>query len=111
MKEDGLGTIFVKHLVMAIPWGVILLLVFVIAAIGIKQQIKEGIQYAAKTSISEAANLAFDSNMITPVKQNIKEGIEFAAKTAKKEIKALLNDPQFKQDLREALEDGNEKSQ
>jgi len=30
MKEDGLGTISGRHLVMAIPWDVILLFVFLL---------------------------------------------------------------------------------
>ncbi len=104
MKENALGALFLRHLVMAVPWGIILLLVFFISAIGIKQQVKEGIQYAIRTSIYEAADLAFSYDLVAPVKKNIKEGIEFVAKTARKEIKAFIIDPQIKQDLKEALE-------
>ncbi len=109
MKEDGLGTIFVRHLVMAIPWGIILLVVFFIATVGIKQQVKEVMQYGARTAIYEAANFAFDYHTIVPVKQNIKEGIEFTAKTAKNGLKELLNDPQVKKDLKEIFEYRSEK--
>ncbi|MBC8392140.1 MAG: hypothetical protein H8E17_06215 [Deltaproteobacteria bacterium] len=119
MKENDLGNLFVRHLVMAVPWGIMLLIVLFISAIGIKQQVKEGIQYAIRTSVNEAANFAFQYSVVVPVKQNIKEGVEFvakaaskelregfefAAKTARKEIKGLLADPEVKQDLKEALE-------
>lgn len=106
MKENGLGDLFLKHLVIAIPWSIILVLVFFIASFGIKQQVKEGIQYAVRSSIQEAGNFAFQYQLVVPVKKNIKEGVEFVGKTAKREIKALLKDPEFKQDLREALGSG-----
>ena len=109
MKENGLGKIFIRHFVMAIPWGLIFLFVLIIAAAGAKQQLKEGIQYAVKTSIQEGRAVAFDSCTVITVKKNIKESIEFIAKTAKNEIKALLNDPQVKQDIKEALEYSGEK--
>ena len=109
MKEDGLGKIFIRHFVMAIPWGSIFLLVLIIAAAGIKQQVKEGVQYAVKTSIQESAALAFNYRTVTAVKQNVKESVEFIAKTARDEVKRLLNDPQVKQDIKEALEYSGEK--
>ena len=107
MKEVGLGTLFLRQLVIAIPWGIIFLLVLFIASAALKQQIKESIQYGARTAIYETIGLGFQ--MVGPVKQNLKEGIEFVAKTAKNEIKDLLSDPKIKQDLKEALEYGGEK--
>jgi hypothetical protein len=124
MKENDLGNLFVRHLVMAAPWGIMILIVMFIAAIGVKQNVKEGIQYAIRSSVKEAANFAFQYSVVVPVKQNIKEGVEFVAKTASKElregfefaaksarqeIKALLSDPEVKQDLKEALEFGGQK--
>ncbi len=107
MKEDGLGALFLRQLVMAIPWGIIFLVVLFITAATMKQQIKESIQYGAKTAVYETFDLGF--KMVVPVKQNLKEGIEFVAKTAKNEIKDLLIDPQIKQDLKEAMEYGGDK--
>lgn len=105
MKEEHFGNIFMRHLAMAIPWGLVLLIVFFISALGIKQQVKEGIQYTVRESIYETANLLFDYDVVAPVKQNIKEGIEFVAKTARKEVKAFIEEPQVKQDIKkEALE-------
>lgn len=104
MKENGLGQLFVKNLVVAIPWGIIFLLVLLIASIGIKQQIKEGIQFAARTAIYESGNFALDYPMFSRIKQNTKESIEFTAKTAKNELKDLFNDPQVKKNLKEIFE-------
>ena len=109
MKENGLVGMFVKHLIIAIPWGIVFLVVFSIVSLGIKQQIKEGIQYAVRTGIYETGNFAFQYGLVVPVKKNIKEGIEFVAKTARNEIKTLLQDPQIKQDLKEVLEYGGQK--
>ncbi|MBW1613247.1 MAG: hypothetical protein JRF08_00085 [Deltaproteobacteria bacterium] len=104
MKENSMVQLFVRNLVMAIPWGIILLLVVFIAAVGIKQQVKEAMQYGIRTAIYTTGNFAFDYNTIVPVKQNIKEGVEFVAKTTKNEIKNLLDDPQVKNDLKEIFE-------
>lgn len=109
MKDDGLGKIFTRHFVMAIPWGLIFLLVLIIAAAGIKQSVKESIQYAIKASVQESIALAFNYGTVTAVKKNVKESIEFIAKTARDEVKRLLNDPQVKQDIKEALEYSGER--
>lgn len=106
MKENGLGGLFLKHLVIAIPWSIVLVVVFFIVSLGIKQQIKEGIQYAIRSSIQEVGTFAFQYQLVVPIKKNIKEGVEFVGKTASKEIKALLQDPQVKQDLKAALGSG-----
>lgn len=103
MKEDGLGRLFVRQLVMAVPWGIVALAVFFVAAGAMKQEVKEAIQYSAQTALSETIRFVQDTKLVGPVKQNAKESIEFTAITAKRQIKELLNDPRFKQNLREAL--------
>jgi len=109
MKENSLPQLFVRNLVMAIPWGIILLIVFLIVSVGIKQQIKEGIEFATKMGIYETSNLLLDYPVFTRIKQNAKESAEFTAKTARKELKNLLNDPQVKKDLKEIFEDSTER--
>ncbi len=104
MKDDGLGRIFLRHLVISIPWAITFLVVLFVAGASVKQEVKEGIQYATKIAVNETAYFATKYNTIVPVKQNVKEGIEFAAKTVKDQVKDLLSDPEFKQDLKEALE-------
>lgn len=109
MKENSLGQLFVRNLVMAIPWGIIFLVLFLIASLGIKQQIKEGLQFAAKTAISETGGLVLDYPVFTRIKQNTKESIEFTAKTVRQELKVLLNDPQVKENLKEILESSSKR--
>jgi len=104
MKENDIGGLFLRHLVMAIPWGIVFLIVMFIAAVGIKQQMKEGIQYAFRTGIQESANFVYNYQVVVPVKKNVKEGIEFVVKTAGNEIRAILKDPQFKKYLKDVLE-------
>ena len=109
MKENSLGQLFVRNLVMAIPWGIIFLIVFLIASIGIKQQIKESIQFATRMGIYETSSLALSYPVFTRLKQNVKEGAEFAAKTVRQELKVLLNDPQVKENLKEILESSSKR--
>ena len=104
MKENSLLQLFVRNLIMAIPWGIIFLVVFLIASIGIKQQIKEGVQFATRMGIYETSNFALAYPVLTRIKQNVKESLEFTAETARNELKALLNDPQVKEDLKEIFE-------
>lgn len=104
MKEGGLGKLFLEHLVIAIPWGIVFLVGFFIAMVGIKQEVKEGIEFGVKSAISETARFAFSGHLAGPVMKNINEAIEFAAKTAKNELKDLVHDPQVKTDLKELLE-------
>ena len=104
MEENGFAKLFLRHLFMAIPWGIIFLIVFFIASIGIKQQIKEGVEFGLGKAIYETGNFAFRYDTVVPVKQNIKEGIEFLAKTAKDGLKDFLSDPQVKEDLKEVFE-------
>jgi hypothetical protein len=104
MKEGGLGRLFLEHLVMAIPWGIVFLLAFFVAMLGIKQEVKEGIEFGVRSAISETARFAFSGHLAGPIKKNVNEVIEFAAKTAKTELKDLVHDPQVKKDLKELIE-------
>jgi len=107
MKENGLVQIFIKNLVMAIPWGIIFLIVLLIVSIGVKQQIKESMQFAMRMAITETSKVVLDYPVFTRIKQNTKEGIEFNAKAFSHELKQLLNDPQVKEDLKEVLASPN----
>lgn len=104
MNDQGLGKVFVKHLVMASSWGIVFLVVFAVGMIGIKQQVKESNQYTVQTALYESVNLATNPDLLVPVKQNVKEGVEFLAQTARREFKTLLSDPELKQDVKEAVE-------
>ena len=73
MKEDGLGTLFLRQLVMAIPWGIVFLLVIFVAAAVMKQEIKEGMQYGIRIVIHETAGIVHSDKIVSSVKRNIKE--------------------------------------
>ena len=68
MKEQGLGRLFLRHLVIAIPWGIVFLVVFFIAMVGIKQEVKEGMEFGVRSAISETARFAFSGHLAGPVK-------------------------------------------
>ena len=103
MKENGLGNIFVRHLVMAVPWGIISILVFFVAIAIIKEPIKESIHYGVQTALYESVNFVQTQGTIAPVKNNIKKGIAFAARVAKCGIKKTLNDPEIKQQVKNGM--------
>jgi len=103
MKENSLGQLFVKNLVMAIPWGIIFLVVLLVVSIGLKQQIKESMQFAMRMAITETSRVALDYPVFSRIKQNAKESMEFSAKAFSHELKSLLNDPQVRENLKEVL--------
>jgi len=103
MKEDSLAQVFIKNLVMAIPWGIIFLIVLLIVSLGVKQQIKESMQFATRMAISETSRVVLDYPVFSRIKQNTKESIEFNAKTFSHELKSLLNDPQVRENLKEIV--------
>jgi hypothetical protein len=103
MREGSLLQLFIKHLVMAIPWGIIFLVLVLIISVGVKQQIKEGMQFAARVGITETSRAVLDYPVFTRIKQNAKESVEFSAEAFGRELKVLLNDPQVKKDLKEIL--------
>ncbi len=99
MKE--LMNTFLRHFVIASSWGIVLLIVFFIAMFGIKQQVKEAIQYSARTAIGELTLVALDPYITSGVKRNIKKGIEFTADTLKRETKELLMEIESKDKKRD----------
>ena len=104
MKEDGLGRVFVRQLVMAIPWGIMLLVVFFIAEASLRQQVKEGIEYGITRAAKQKTNLAFDYDMVAIVKKNVREAVEFVAATSRNEIKAFLKDPELKEQVKKGMQ-------
>ncbi len=101
MEQEKLSKVFLRHLVMAIPWGIMVLLVLFIAAAGMKQPLKKAVGYGMRTAVHETADYVLESKNFVPAKQNMKEAIEFVALTASDEVKDFLHDPQVKKDLKE----------
>jgi type IV secretory pathway TrbF-like protein len=104
MKEEGLGSVFIRHLVMAVPWGIISILVFLIAVVIVKGHVKDSIQYGVQTAIHESFNFVKDKGVTAAVKNNIKKGIAFTAREAKCEIKNALRSPELKQRVKNAMQ-------
>jgi hypothetical protein len=100
MKEDSLGTLFARHLVMSISWALTLLIVVVVLGLGAKQQVKETLQYGARTLVYEAIRVGIDENVGTTFKDNLRYGIEFASKTAGNEVRSMLSDPAVRANLK-----------
>jgi hypothetical protein len=102
MKE--LVRTFLRHFSIALAWGVIFLTVFFVASFGIKQQVKEAIQYTIRTSVGEVAIVVTDPFITAGLKQNIKEGIEFTATTFRQQIKDFLTDPEIREAMRKEMD-------
>ncbi len=111
MKEDSLGTLFARHLVMSIPWAITLLIVVVVLGLGAKQQVKETLQYGTRTLVYEVLRVSVGKNIQTPLKENVKYGIEFASKTAGNEVRSLLDDPAVRANLKRIWEQENMEKQ
>lgn len=105
MKEDSLGTLFARHLVMSIPWAITLLIVLIVLGLGAKQQVKETLQYGARILVYETVRVGIDKNIETPFKENLRYGIEFATKAAGDQVRSLLSDPAVQANVRALRED------
>ena len=101
MEREGMGRLFLRQLVTAIPWGIIFLLVFFIAAAAMKQQIKEGIQFTVQEAVHEGFGAGL--HLAVPLREEARRGIVFTAGAASAEIRRLLGDPAVKRNLAEIL--------
>ena len=102
--NNKMGSIFLKELVRAIPWGIVILIVLFISIGFWGQTLKNSIKFAQGGAIITATCLMANPEVAELVKRNIKEGIEYSLGVTKREVKNLLKDPQLKQDVKEALE-------
>lgn len=86
MSEKGYGTILIEGFVQAIPWAVVFsvtwLLTFHLTMDMLRQNVKETIEYAAKTGVSQTVDAILDKDLWPKIKQNTKEAIEFTVTAA-----------------------------
>lgn len=82
MEQESLGTIMLREMARAIPWGVMLLIVFLVAGVFLKQEVKESVEYSLKTVIQESKQALLSPEVFIAVKQNAKEAIQYATKEA-----------------------------
>ena len=91
-NQISLGRLFLQEVIRAGSWGIVLLLVFGICMLSIKQEIKEGIAYSVDRVVNETVMVATDPYLIGKSKQLIKEGIEYTLTKTTKEIRGILQD-------------------
>lgn len=93
MEQDRYGQILVKGFVQAIPWAIVFSIAWVFV-LGVtmnmlRQEIKEAVEYAAKTGVSQGihavlTNPEFDQELWPRIKQNTKEAIEYTVTMAER---------------------------
>ncbi len=91
MSEKGYGAIFTEGFVRAIPWALVFsvtwLVTFHLTMDMLRQDVKEAIEYAAKTGVSQTVdailyNPDIEKNLWPKIKQNTKEAIEYTVTAA-----------------------------
>ena len=93
MERDGYGQILVKGFLQAIPWAIVFSIAWVLV-LGVtmnmlRQEIKEAIEYAAKTGVNQSIHAVltspeFDRELWPKIKQNTKEAIEYTVTMAER---------------------------
>jgi hypothetical protein len=81
MNGKSYGTILTEGFVRAIPWAIVFsvawLLTFHLTMDMLRQNVKETIEYSAKTGVSQAVDVILAQNIWPKIKQNTKEAIEY----------------------------------
>jgi len=108
-KSDSVGTIFMREVARATPWGLMIIVVVLICLGFFNYTGKKLISYAQQNAANTVRQIATDQVFVEGVKRNIKEGIEYTLTKAGWEIRSILKDPELKQDMKEALEYTGEK--
>ena len=93
-----------RGFVQAIPWAIVFSVAWVftlnITMSMLRQEVKEAIEYAAKTGVSQSVHAVltdpeFDKNLWPKIKQNTKEAIEYTVTMASRK-QAASSQPQSK---------------
>jgi len=88
MENQSYGQVVMRAFVQAIPWAIVFSIawVFVLSVTMnmLRQEVKEAIEYAAKTGVSQSIHAVltdpeFDQELWPKLKQNTKEAIEYTA--------------------------------
>ena len=80
VENEGLGRVFLRELMRAIPWGVVLMIFLLIFMAFVKQDIKEAIDFTAQRATIEIKDFISDPE----VKQDLKEAVEYTRKQFEK---------------------------
>lgn len=104
MEDRSYGQVLVRGFVQAIPWAIVFSVAWVftlsITMSMLRQEVKEAIEYAAKTGVSQSVHAVltdseFDKNLWPKIKQNTKEAIEYTVTMASRK-QAAPSQPQSK---------------
>lgn len=104
MEDRSYGQVLVRGFVQAIPWAIVFSVAWVftlnVTMSMLRQEVKEAIEYAAKTGVSQSIHAVltdqgFDENLWPKIKQNTKEAIEYTVTMASRK-QAAPSQPQSK---------------
>jgi len=110
MADENMVHIMKVEAVRALPWGIMLLVVMLLGGMWIKQEMKEGFEFASRTVVRDVQSAALDPRVFVPLKQNAKEAIQYVTHTAIQEAKDAVLAPRtfvpMKRKVKEAIEYG-----
>ncbi len=108
MADENMIHVMKVETARALPWGVMMLVVMLLGGMWLKQEVKEGIQFASQTVIRDVRSTVFDPHVLIPLKQNAKEAIQYVTHTAIQQTKDAVLEPQtfvpMKRKVKEAIE-------
>jgi hypothetical protein len=104
MREGELGDIFLKNLMAAVTWAAIFLIAFFVMVLGVKQEVKEGIQYAFATAAQEGVGIYPRENLQSLLTQALGGKSVRDEAQLREGIKAFLNDPEVRSSLKDIFE-------
>jgi len=103
-RDNGTKSVFVREFARAVPWGIVVIITFLICFGVTIYGGKNMINYAQRNAANTIRQIVADPILVEGIKRNIKEGIEYTLTRTKNEVKSVLTDPELKQDAKEALE-------
>ena len=85
MAEKSYGQMMSEGFVRAIPWALVFSLTVVITVkicmVMLGQEVKDAIDFTAKTAVTTSMNAIVNSGAYPKIKQNTKEAIEYTVQT------------------------------
>lgn len=108
-RDNGTKSVFVREFARAVPWGIVVIITFLICFGITIYGGKNVINYAQENAADTIRRIVTDPVLVEGIKRNVKEGVEYTLTRTKTEVRSVLTDPELKQDMKEALEYTGEK--
>jgi hypothetical protein len=97
MTDKTYGQLLIEGVVRAIPWAIVFSVTFLITMkilMGmLGQEVKEAIDFTAKTALHTSMNAVLSSEVFPRIKQNTKEAIEYTVDTVNRGVVAQYAKP------------------